>query len=244
MTEGTLFMMATPIGNLDDISPRALDVIKHCDLIYSENPNTTRKLLSKFEISKVIHSYRESNHERISSEIINNVKDKDLSIVIVSEAGTPVVSDPGAKLLNDAYEAGIKIIPIPGPSAVATAVSVFPLAGTRFLFWGFAPRKEGALNKMIDDNLELLVKKKTAIVCFESPFRLKKTLSRLSTIRTRLLEDNVDLKVGLGKEMTKVFEAYEFGTPNSILEMNSAEFDLEKGEATLVIVLKKMQNKD
>jgi len=242
MDSGILYIIATPIGNLGDISQRALDIFTECDYIVSENPATTGRLFSKYGIKKTAKWYRESNHRSMSAIIIQDVKANGLKVGVVSEAGTPVVSDPGAKLLVDAYEAGIKVIPIPGASSVTTAISAFPVASAKFLFWGFAPRKEGEFRRMITDNLEFIVKEKVALVYFESPFRLKKTLGYLGKLGTELLEQKLVLRVGLGKEMTKVFESYVFDTPEGILSKESRDFKLDKGEATLVIVIKKRHN--
>lgn len=239
MNSGTLYVIATPIGNLGDISQRALEIIESCDYLVSENPSTTKKLLTKYEIHKTVRWYRESNHKSMSAIIIDDITHRHQTVGVVSEAGTPVVSDPGAKLLGDAYAAGIQVIPIPGASAVTTAVSAFPVASAKFLFWGFAPRKEGEFRRMITDNLLFLVKEKVALVYFESPFRLKKTLGFLVTLAKELEEQKLTLQVGLGKEMTKVFEKYVFDTPEGILNMETRDFKLDKGEATLVIVIKK-----
>jgi 16S rRNA (cytidine1402-2'-O)-methyltransferase len=238
-----LYTIATPIGNLGDISARALEIINTCDYLVSENPTTTNKLLAKYKIHKTVKWYRESNHTSMSKILVHDLVENGLTIGVVSEAGTPVVSDPGAKLLNDVYEAGVKVIPIPGASAVTTAISAFPVASAKFLFWGFAPRKVGEFRRMILDQLPFLVKEKVALVYFESPFRLKKTLGFLEVLEKELAEQELQLKVGLGKEMTKVFEAYVFDTPSGILSKETKDFKLDKGEATLVIVIKKRHNK-
>ncbi len=238
-----LLVIATPIGNLGDISQRALDSIQECDYLVSENPATTKKLLSKYNIQKVIRWYREGNHKGMSKIIIADLVDKNMTIGVVSEAGTPVVSDPGAKLLADVHAAGIKVVPIPGASAVTTAISAFPVASAKFLFWGFAPRKEGEFKRMVTDNLPFYVKEKVAIVFFESPFRLKKSLGYLADLQIDLGEKELDLFVGIGKEMTKVFESYIWDTPQGILARENRDFKLDKGEATLVITIKKRHNK-
>ncbi len=242
MNEGKLYIIATPIGNLGDISQRALDIIETCDYLVSENPSTTGRLLAKYGIKKQVKWYRESNHRSMSDIIVDDITNQNMVIGVVSEAGTPVVSDPGAKLLNDAYAAKITVIPIPGASAVTTAVSAFPVTSSKFLFWGFAPRKEGEFRRMITDNLSFIVKEKVSVVYFESPFRLKKTLGFLQKLANELTEQNLSLMVGLGKEMTKVFESYVFSTPEGILNAENKDFKLDKGEATLVIVIKKRHN--
>ncbi|PIY17768.1 16S rRNA (cytidine(1402)-2'-O)-methyltransferase [Candidatus Dojkabacteria bacterium CG_4_9_14_3_um_filter_150_Dojkabacteria_WS6_41_13] len=242
METGTLYMIATPIGNLGDISQRALDIIGTCDYLISETPAVTKKLLTRYGIKKAVNWYRESNHKGMSALVLDDIVIRNMTIGVVSEAGTPVVSDPGAKLLSDAYARGVKVIPIPGSSAVTTAISAFPVASAKFLFWGFAPRKEGEFRRMITDNLAFVVKEKVAIVYFESPFRLKKTLGFLVKLGKELEEKELELRVGLGKEMTKVFEAYVFDTPEGILNKETRDFKLDKGEATLVIVIKKRHN--
>lgn len=242
MDTGILYMIATPIGNLGDFTQRAKEILEQCDYIVSETPATTKKLLTAYNIHKAVKWYRESNHHSMSKIIIDDILTNKVSIGVVSEAGTPVVSDPGAKLLHDAYIAGVKVIPIPGASAVTTAISAFPVASSKFIFWGFAPRKEGEFSRMILDNLTFLVKEKVALVYFESPFRLKKTLGFLQKIRNTLLEQELELHVGLGKEMTKLFESYVFDTPEGILSKETRDFKLDKGEATLVIVIKKRHN--
>lgn len=242
MSNGILYMIATPIGNLGDISQRALDIITGCDYVVSETPMVTKKLLTKYGIKKAVNWYRESNHKGMSALVLDDIVLRNMTIGVVSEAGTPVISDPGAKLLSDAYARGVKVIPIPGASAVTTAMSAFPVASAKFLFWGFAPRKEVEFRRMITDNLPFVVKEKVAIVYFESPFRLKKTLGFLAKLGKELDEQGLDLHVGLGKEMTKIFEAYVFDTPEGILSKENRDFKLDKGEATLVIVIKKRHN--
>jgi len=240
MSKGILYIVATPIGNMEDMTFRSIDILNKVDYVVAENKGKTGILFAKHEIDVPMKSYREENHSYVSKGIIEDLLEGS-NVAVVSDAGTPGVSDPGSKLVARAYENKIKVIPIPGPSAVSTAISCFPLAGTRYLFWGFAPRKEGEFTRTIIDNLELFLKKKTALVFFESPFRLKKTLKYLENIAETLSEKAI-LKVGIGKEMTKVFEAYEYGTPTEILAMESKTFDLSKGEYTLVIIIKKRQN--
>jgi len=242
MATGILYMIATPIGNLGDISARALEIIAQCDYLVSENPNTTHKLLTKYGIKKTVRWYRESNHQSMGNIILDDIELRHQTIGVVSEAGTPVVSDPGAKLLVDAYTRKIRVVPIPGASAVTAVVSAFPVASSKFLFWGFAPRKEGEFRRMVTDQLDFIVKEKVAIIYFESPFRLKKTLGYLQKLADELVERGLLLQVGLGKEMTKIYESYVFGSPSEILSQENKEFKLDKGEATLVIIIKKRQN--
>ncbi|WKZ24168.1 MAG: 16S rRNA (cytidine(1402)-2'-O)-methyltransferase [Candidatus Dojkabacteria bacterium] len=242
MTQGKLYVIGTPIGNLKDLTHRAVEIFQECEYIVSENPSTSGKLLAAYGIKRPLRWYRESNHVSMAKIILDDILLRHQTVGLLSEAGTPGVSDPGAKLLQLAYQKNIPVIPIPGASAVTTAVSAFPLAGTKFLFWGFAPRKEGEFRRMITDNLPLLVKEKMALVYFESPFRLKKTLGYLSTLAQELSEQQLDLVVGLGKEMTKLYEQYHFASPNELLSRESHDFKLDKGESTLVIVIKKRHN--
>jgi 16S rRNA (cytidine1402-2'-O)-methyltransferase len=237
---GTLFVVATPIGNLKDITYRAIEILTNVDYILSENPNTTRKILNHYSIQKSIKPYREDNHDRIADSILFDLIEGK-SVALVSEAGTPVVSDPGLKLLRSCYEKNIPVSPIPGPSAVTAAVSVFPMPSPKFLFWGFMPRKESELTKIILDNASFFVREKASFVFFESPLRIRKSLTILDKIYYLLREQNLSLKVGLAGEITKIHESFMWNTPGGILNTENPDFKLEKGEYTVVVSLSKMQ---
>lgn len=219
---GTLFVVATPIGNLEDITLRALRVLKEVDLIAAEDTRHTRKLLSRYEISTPLVSYHDHNKETRAPELISKLQ-KNVKIALVTDAGTPSISDPGYSLVSKAIEADIPIVPIPGVSAAITALSVSGLPSDRFLFVGFLPRKK---NKRIEILQELKEESKT-IILYESPRRLLATLSELINIVG-------DRKGVLARELTKYYEEIVRGRLSRIVETVSTRESI-KGECTLLI---------
>ncbi|MBI4114675.1 MAG: 16S rRNA (cytidine(1402)-2'-O)-methyltransferase, partial [Candidatus Niyogibacteria bacterium] len=140
--QGALYVVSTPIGNLGDITFRALEMFKNVDYIACEDMRVTRKLLSHFQISKPLLSYREHNEQKQAEKILSLVK-QGKNIALVSDAGTPTISDPGFRIVKQAREEGIAVISVPGPSAVIAALSISGLPTDSFLFLGFPPRKPG-----------------------------------------------------------------------------------------------------
>lgn len=218
-----LYIVATPIGNLDDISQRALATLRQVDLIASEDTRTTRKLLSRFDITvKLISYFQHSDSSKLKSIIAKLEEGKD--IALVSEAGTPAISDPGGKLVAAAVEAEIKVSPIPGPSALVAAASISGLPTDSFVFYGFLPRKQGRQGKF----REMLAEEKT-VIFYESPHRIVKTLTEL----TELAEEEYQAVVC--RELTKKFEEIIRGSLISVTE-DLATRESIKGE--FVVVLK------
>jgi len=172
---GTLFIVATPIGNLKDISLRALETLKEVDLIVCEDTRHTRKLLSHFDIHKPLERFDAHAKESKIKKLIQMLQDNK-NIALVTDAGTPAISDPGSVLVQKATEQGIRIIPIPGPSAVTTALSISGFPSDRFTFLGFIPHKKGR-TKFIKNITET----KHTVVFFESPHRIKKLLDELKS---------------------------------------------------------------
>lgn len=218
---GTLYIVATPIGNLEDITLRALRILKEVDLIACEDTRHTQKLLSRFEIKKPLTSYFEHN-KFVKGDLILKELLSGKSIALVSDAGTPGISDPGYNLVRGAIEKGITVVPIPGPSAVLAVLSASGLPTDRFLFIGFLPQKEGKKRRLI----ESLKEEEGTLVFYESPFRVKKTLSLLK-------ECLGDREAVLAHELTKVHEGFMRGRLNELLE-RSPEI-VEKGEWILLI---------
>lgn len=196
---GTLYIVATPIGNLEDITLRALRILKEVDLIACEDTRHTRKLLSHFQISTSLTSYFEHNKivkgERLLSDLTEGK-----NIALVSDAGTPGISDPGYNLVKAAVERGIPVVPIPGPSAAVTALAASGLPTDRFLFIGFLPQKEGKKRRL----LESLKEEPGTLIFYESPFRLKKTLSLMTEVMG-------NRPVALAHELTKIHESFHRG---------------------------------
>jgi len=218
---GTLYIVATPIGNLEDITLRALRILKEVDLIACEDTRHTQKLLSHFEIKKRLTSYFEHN-EFVKGELIMRELSSGKNVALVSDGGTPGISDPGYRLVKAAVEKGISVVSIPGPSAAIAALSASGLPTDRFLFIGFLPQKEGKKRRLI----ESLKEEEGTLVFYESPFRVKKTLSLLK-------ECLGDRRAVLAHELTKVHEGFMRGRLNELLE-RSTEI-VEKGEWIILV---------
>jgi 16S rRNA (cytidine1402-2'-O)-methyltransferase len=194
MSAGTLFVVATPIGNLADASPRAIEALRAAHLIACEDTRTTRTLLARHGIATRTVALHEHNERATAAKLVSYLLDgKD--IALVSDAGTPALSDPGALLVEQAHRAGIRVSPLPGPSAAAAAFSVAGFAAGRFLFAGFLPAAKGARRKALEA-LEL----PWPLVLYEAPHRIAETLEDL---RARFGEER---EVLIARELTKKFE--------------------------------------
>jgi len=190
---GTLYVVATPIGNLEDITLRALRILKEVDLIAAEDTRTTRKLTTRFDIGTPVIAFFQHSGIVSTASIIEKLK-AGKNIALVSEAGTPAISDPGTALVAAAVAAGITVEPIPGPAALAAAASISGFPVDRFAFYGFLPVKKGR-QKML---AQMLAEDKT-VIFYESPHRIIKTLQQLADLDgTRFLM--------IGRELTKKFE--------------------------------------
>lgn len=202
---GTLYVVATPIGHLGDLSPRVVETLKNVDYILAEDTRVTLTILRHAGIEKRLISYSEHSSDKKDEVILANLKSGE-SYALVSDAGTPAVSDPGARLVGLAVQNEVPVIPIPGPSAVTSIVSVFGVPSNSFHFWGFFPQKKIRQTEL----LKLFEDVPGIHVFFESPFRIEKTLRDV-------FGDRVDFYMVLGREMTKKFESYYRGTPTEVL---------------------------
>lgn len=218
---GNLYTIATPIGNLEDITFRAINTLKEVDIIACEDTRHTIKLLNHYDIKKPLVSYHQ--HSKVSKidYLIKELK-SDKNIAIVTDAGTPGISDPGQVLINKAVEKGIKVIPIPGPSAVITALSVAGVPTDSFVFLGFLPHKKG--RKTI---IESFKQEKRTIVFYESPYRIEKLLGELKEV----LEDR---QIVVARELTKMFEEILKGTVEEV----QRKLKTIKGEFVVIISAK------
>ncbi len=216
---GVLYVVATPIGNLEDISARALRVLGEVDLIAAEDTRTTRKLLTRHELRVPMVSLFDANVRRRIPQLLAEL-DEGKSIALVSEAGTPLISDPGAQLVRSAAEAGHTVTPIPGPTAIAALLSVAGLPADKFTFLGFLPRRAGQRRRMI----EAISEQAWPTVLYESPHRIIATLEAL-------LEVLGDRDVVIGREMTKLHEEIFRGTVSEAI----AHFEKPRGEFTIVV---------
>ena len=219
-----LYFISTPIGNLNDISLRAIDVIRSSDYLYAEDTRNTKKLLKFINLKVKSKSFHEHNEHKASLEIIENLKEGEI-VSIVSDAGTPAVSDPGYKLIQICLKENIKYTLIPGPSSVLSSLVMSGLSPNRFSFYGFIPRKAGDQNRFFET---LSNDEKTSIV-FESPKRIKKTLNNLQKFVGK------NRKISLCKEMTKIYEDVFRGKISEIIkDIENDQINL-KGELVLVI---------
>ena len=221
MKPGTLYIVATPIGNLADLTLRAADVLKSVNLVAAEDTRRTRKLLSHLDISKPVTSYREENRQRAAQNITTKLLDGK-SVALVSDAGTPGLSDPGHYLVQAALEKGIPVVPIPGVSALAAALSVSGLPLDRFVFEGFLPARQAARRRRL---LELAATG-YSIIIYESPRRILATLSDLSEILG-------DRNVVVAREITKIYEEFLRGKASEVA--TSLRNRDVRGEITLLV---------
>jgi 16S rRNA (cytidine1402-2'-O)-methyltransferase len=206
LTPSTLYLVATPIGNLEDITLRALRTLKECDIIAAEDTRRTGILLKHFGISKPMLSYFQFNEAKRSEEIIDRLR-RGNKIVLVTDAGTPGISDPGEKVVRAAITAGFRVEPVPGPSALVAALTASGLPTVEFHFIGFLPHKSGQRRK----KLESLAQIEGTLVLYESPYRVEKLLGELKDIFPAR-------PVVLARELTKKFEEFLCGTPAELLE--------------------------
>lgn len=216
-----LYVVATPIGNLEDITFRAIKILKEVDLIACEDTRHTLKLLNHYQIKKPLISYHQHSKFKKVDFLISELN-SGKSIAIVTDSGTPGISDPGPVLINKAIEAGIEVVPIPGPSAVTAALSIAGIPTDQFLFIGFLPLKKGR-KKMI----ESWKNEKRTIIFYESPHRIIKTLEEL---KDTLGEAR---KIVIARELTKIFEEVVRGTIGAVL--NKLKIDKVKGEFVVLV---------
>jgi len=218
---GTLYVVATPIGHLEDLTLRALRILKEADLIAAEDTRRTRILLARFGITTPVTSYFERNKLRKGAELIGRLREGQ-SVALVTDAGTPGISDPGFLLVKEARAAGIRVVPVPGPSALAAALSVAGIPADRFVFEGFLPAKRGRKSSRLTALRDL----ETTVVLYESPHRLLATLEAI-----REVFGEVELVVA--RELTKQFEEVRSGKPSEHLAHFGGR--AVKGEFTVVI---------
>lgn len=222
------YVIATPIGNMGDITFRAIETLKSVDLILCEDTRETKKLLDKYGISKPTMSYHAQSKLAKTDKIFELLKEgKDLALV--SDAGTPGISDPGAMLVSqikDHFSHGVNevtVVPIPGASAVITALSASGLPTHEFTFLGFLPHKKGR-----ETLFKEIAESKRTMVFYESPHRILKTLESLQKF-------SPDKKVCIARELTKIYEEFKTGTPAEVLEYLTTNPVKQKGEFTVIV---------
>ncbi|MGA2955232.1 MAG: 16S rRNA (cytidine(1402)-2'-O)-methyltransferase [Thermodesulfobacteriota bacterium] len=226
---GVLYVVSTPIGNLEDITLRALRVLKEVDLIAAEDTRRTRQLLTHYGIHKPLISYHEFNRRLREESLLNELREGK-NIALVTDAGTPGISDPGEELVKRVIQESIPLIPIPGPAALIAALSVSGLPTESFLFHGFLPSKASARQKL----LRSLAESTETLVFYESPRRLRSFLGDA-------VEFLGDRQVVVAREMTKVYEEIYRGTITEVLDQLGEQE--VKGEVTIILEGGKPQKK-
>lgn len=221
MNHGRLFIVGTPIGNLEDITLRALRILKEADVIAAEDTRQTRKLLAHYGIATPLTSYHSHNATEKAAVLVHKIREG-LSVALVSDAGTPGISDPGAVLVGRCAEEGISVVPIPGPSAVIAALPASGLPCDRFIFEGFLPVRAGERKK----RLEALKHEEKTLVFYEAPHRLLKVLKEMQEVLG-------DRKVALCRELTKLHEEIVAKSLSAMIVR--LEERQVKGEITLVV---------
>ena len=225
---GILYLVATPIGNLEDITFRAINILKEVDLIVAEDTRHTLKLLNHYEISKPLISYHRHNEEIKVAGLIEKLKEGQ-NIAVVSDAGTPAICDPGEVIVKEALKENIKVIPIPGACAFVNALVASGLDTKEFVFYGFL-----SINKKIrKEKLEQIKKENKTIILYEAPHKLKNTLEDLEEI----LENR---KIVIARELTKIHEEFIKGTAKEILE----KYTEPKGEHVILIEANPIKQED
>jgi 16S rRNA (cytidine1402-2'-O)-methyltransferase len=222
---GTLYIVATPIGNLEDITLRALRILKEVDYVLCEDTRTTQNLLNKYEIKTKTMSYHAHSTENKESVILNLLKNGK-NLALVSDAGTPCISDPGVMLvahIKKEFGGDVAVVPIPGPSALISALSASGVSSAEFVFLGFLPHKKGR-----ETLFKEIANSKRVIVFYESTHRIMKTL-------TSLMEHAPSFKIVIGRELTKQFEEFVEGTPEEVLNYFTVNNDKQRGEFVVIV---------
>lgn len=221
---GVLYVVATPIGNLEDISKRALDTLKNVSYIYCENIRTTKKLLARYDITTQCRTFNSRSGEKTIREVIDDLK-KSEDVALVSDAGTPTISDPGVRLVRAVLESGQgSVVTIPGASALLSALSISGAPASSFVFFGFLPKKKGR-----QSIFEEIAQEEKTCVLYESPHRITKTLSSLE----KHLE--VDKEVVIARELTKIYESVVRGSAQTVREYFENNPQKCKGEFVIII---------
>lgn len=224
---GTLYTVATPIGNLEDLSQRAINTLRRVGYILCEDKRVSAKLLSRFEIENKLIAYHKFNEKEQLERVIEDLQGG-IDVALISDAGTPCISDPGRILVNELYEQGIKVTPVSGPCAVSTFLSAVPKIDEEYTFYGFIGRTGAEQEKVFSKYSN------TDLIFYESPNRLVKTLENITKLR------GTNAKVAVGRELTKIYEEIRVETAEKIT--NYFMTNPPKGE--IVVMLYKKPEED
>ena len=222
--EACLYIVATPIGNLGDITLRAVETLNKVDLIAAEDTRHSQRLMSHLGVSTRLLSLHEHNEREKSQAIIDKVKEGQ-NVALISDAGTPLISDPGYFLVKLAQEQGVKVVPIPGVSAVVTAISVSGLPSDRFVFEGFLPAKSGNKQRVLD----LFKFESRTVIFYESPHRI------VDTLEVMLAVFGEARRLVLARELTKTFETIKGDSLGRLCEWVKSDANQQRGEFVLLL---------
>ena len=221
---GSLYIIATPIGNLSDITLRAIETLKNVDLVLAEDTRHSKKLFDHYEIKSPLTAFHEHNENEKASGIISEIN-SGKSIALISDAGTPLISDPGYQLVSEAKKIGINVIPIPGPNAAIAALSSSGIASSSFSFFGFLPAKQASRLKLLKTKRSL----DETIIFYESPKRI------LATIKDMMDVFGETRRVCLAKELTKSFETILNDNLMALMDYLESDPSHQKGEFVLIV---------
>jgi len=224
MSEPTLYVVATPIGNLDDMVPRAVAVLQSVDVIAAEDTRHSARLLSHFSIETPAVAYHDHTDLRQVTTLIGRMK-RGQSIALISDAGTPLVSDPGYRLVREARKAGIRVVPVPGACAMVAALSASGLPSDRFAFEGFLPAKTAARCS----RLEPLASDERTLIFYEAPHRIEASLADMAQVF------GVEREAVLAREITKTFETIRSGTLEGLQAFVAADSNQRRGEMVVMV---------
>ena len=221
---GSLYIIATPIGNLSDITLRAIETLKNVDLVLAEDTRHSKKLFDHYEIKSPLTAFHEHNENEKASGIISEIN-SGKSIALISDAGTPLISDPGYQLVSEAKKIGINVVPIPGPNAAIAALSSSGIASSSFSFFGFLPAKQASRLKLLKTKRSL----DETIIFYESPKRI------LATIKDMMDVFGETRRVCLAKELTKSFETILNDNLIALIDYLESDPSHQKGEFVLIV---------
>lgn len=224
MNQGTLYIVATPIGHLSDISYRAIDVLKQVDVVAAEDTRHSKPLLHHYGIDTAMLAYHEHNEEKLTPRLVERLLAGE-SIALISDAGTPLLSDPGYRLVKMAHEAKIKVSPIPGACAAIAALSACGLATDRFLFAGFPPHKQGARQRFYED----FKYQASTLIFYESSHRI------LASVNDMLGVLGGERRIVMAREITKTFETIHSTDLSALPDWLAADKNQQKGEFVLIV---------
>ena len=212
---GTLYIVSTPVGNLKDITFRAIEVLGNVDYILCEDTRVSSKLLSTYNISRDLSVINDFNEEKVISRVVGDLV-AGKNIALISDAGTPLVSDPGFKLVREAIGNDIKVEPVPGPTAAIAALTISGLPTDKFLFLGFLPKKDGKRIELLKSTKGAVSSVKSTVIIYESPFRVLKTLEQIKEVFG-------DIEVVVCRELTKLHEEIVRGRISDVVEKVKAK---------------------